>query len=188
MTPPKVKREYGALATGDRPPDEPPWRWDGGRAAIHQPYEGGRGQLERPLRLALSLVVDIRDPIQRARDRIAARAELVDMSISKSVADAEKFDWRSALRLPRDGKCKAPRHLLQPGDVRRRDRLGDICPQSTPQLTQGLDTVRCLISDGCSSVVGETTRRGSYDPRRGGEMPLGSGGGNDATRRFRCAV
>jgi hypothetical protein len=42
-------------------------------------YKGGRGELERLLRLALSPVVDIRDPIQRARDRIAARAELVVM-------------------------------------------------------------------------------------------------------------
>ncbi|MGB8399529.1 Hint domain-containing protein [Bradyrhizobium sp.] len=42
-------------------------------------YKGGRGELERLLRLALSPVIDIRDPIQRARDRIAARAELVVM-------------------------------------------------------------------------------------------------------------
>ena len=41
-------------------------------------YKGGRGELERLLRLAVSPVVDIRDPIQRARARIAARAELVD--------------------------------------------------------------------------------------------------------------
>jgi hypothetical protein len=40
-------------------------------------YKGGRGELERLLRLALSPVVDIRDPIQRARARIAARADLV---------------------------------------------------------------------------------------------------------------
>lgn len=40
-------------------------------------YKGGRGELERLLRLALSPVVDIRDPIQRARNRIAARAKLV---------------------------------------------------------------------------------------------------------------
>jgi Hint domain len=37
-------------------------------------YEGGRGELERLLRLAVSRVVDIRDPIQRTRDRIAAKA------------------------------------------------------------------------------------------------------------------
>jgi hypothetical protein len=42
-------------------------------------YKGGRGELERLLRLALSPVVDIRDPIQRARDRIGARAELIVM-------------------------------------------------------------------------------------------------------------
>jgi hypothetical protein len=41
-------------------------------------YHGGRAELEGLLRLALSPVVDVRDPIQRARDRIAARAELVD--------------------------------------------------------------------------------------------------------------
>ena len=40
-------------------------------------YKGGRGELERLLRLAVSPVIDIRDPILRARDRIAARAELV---------------------------------------------------------------------------------------------------------------
>lgn len=40
-------------------------------------YKGGRGELERLFRLALSPVVDIRDPIQRTRDRIAARAKLV---------------------------------------------------------------------------------------------------------------
>jgi hypothetical protein len=44
-------------------------------------YQGGRGELERLLRLAVSPVVDIRDPIQRARARIAARAELVDAQI-----------------------------------------------------------------------------------------------------------
>jgi len=44
-------------------------------------YKGGRGELERLLRLAVSPVVDIRDPIQRARGRIAARSELVDVSI-----------------------------------------------------------------------------------------------------------
>jgi len=42
-------------------------------------YKGGRGELERLLRLALSPVVDIRDPIQRARARIAARIDLVVM-------------------------------------------------------------------------------------------------------------
>jgi hypothetical protein len=42
-------------------------------------YKGGRGEVERLLRLAVSPVVDIRDPSQRARDRIAARAELADI-------------------------------------------------------------------------------------------------------------
>ena len=42
-------------------------------------YRGLRGELDRWLRLAASPVIDIRDPIQRARKRIAARAELVDV-------------------------------------------------------------------------------------------------------------
>jgi hypothetical protein len=42
-------------------------------------YRGARGELERLLRLAASSVIDIRDPIQRARERIAARAKLVDV-------------------------------------------------------------------------------------------------------------
>jgi Hint domain len=41
-------------------------------------YRGGREELEGLLRLAFSPLIDVRDPIQRARDRIAARAELVD--------------------------------------------------------------------------------------------------------------
>jgi Hint domain len=41
-------------------------------------YHGGRAELQGLLRLALSPIVDVRDPIQRARDSIAARAELVD--------------------------------------------------------------------------------------------------------------
>jgi hypothetical protein len=41
-------------------------------------YEGGRHELKRLLRLAVSPVVDIRDPIQKTRARIAARAELID--------------------------------------------------------------------------------------------------------------
>jgi len=41
-------------------------------------YTGARGELERLLRLAVSPVVDIRDPILRARNRLAARAELVE--------------------------------------------------------------------------------------------------------------
>ena len=39
-------------------------------------YKGGRAELQGLLRLALSPVVDVRDPVQRAYDRIAARAEL----------------------------------------------------------------------------------------------------------------
>jgi hypothetical protein len=42
-------------------------------------YKGSRGEVERLLRLAVSPVIDIRDPSQRARDQIAARAELADM-------------------------------------------------------------------------------------------------------------
>ena len=38
---------------------------------------GGRAELNGLLRLALSPIVDVRDPVQKARDRIAARAELV---------------------------------------------------------------------------------------------------------------
>jgi hypothetical protein len=41
-------------------------------------YYGGRAELQALLRLALSPIVDVRGPIERARDRIAARAELVD--------------------------------------------------------------------------------------------------------------
>jgi hypothetical protein len=40
---------------------------------------GGRAELQGLLRLALSPIVDMRDPVQRARDRIAARAELVNV-------------------------------------------------------------------------------------------------------------
>jgi hypothetical protein len=42
-------------------------------------YKGVGGELERLLRLAMSPVIDIRDPILRARNRIAARAELADI-------------------------------------------------------------------------------------------------------------
>src|SRR5262249_22086265 len=42
-------------------------------------YTGARGELARLLQLAVSPVVDIRDPILRARNRLAARAELVDI-------------------------------------------------------------------------------------------------------------
>jgi Hint domain len=42
-------------------------------------YEGSHGELERLVRSVVSPVVDIRDPTLRARDRIAARAKLVDI-------------------------------------------------------------------------------------------------------------
>ncbi|SHJ86128.1 intein N-terminal splicing region [Bradyrhizobium lablabi] len=42
-------------------------------------FYGGRAELQGLLRLALSPIVDVRDPIQRARARIDARAELVDV-------------------------------------------------------------------------------------------------------------
>jgi hypothetical protein len=45
-------------------------------------YRGARGELERLLRLAVSPVLDIRDPIQKARARIAARADLVEAEAS----------------------------------------------------------------------------------------------------------
>jgi hypothetical protein len=38
----------------------------------------GRAELQGLLRMALSHIVDVRDPIQRARDHIAARVELAD--------------------------------------------------------------------------------------------------------------
>jgi Hint domain len=62
--------EYERLYGGDERPAMQPF------APILK-YKGGRGELERLLRLALSPVVDIRGPIQRARDRIAGRAELI---------------------------------------------------------------------------------------------------------------
>jgi hypothetical protein len=49
-------------------------------------YEGGHGELERLLRLAP--VVDIRDSIQRARGRIAARAEKSNPTMNRGSADA----------------------------------------------------------------------------------------------------
>jgi hypothetical protein len=41
-------------------------------------YRGGREELRGLLRLAVSPIVDVRDPIQKAYDRIAARAELAN--------------------------------------------------------------------------------------------------------------
>jgi hypothetical protein len=44
-------------------------------------YRGARGELERMLQLAVSPVLDIRDPIQRARSKIAARARSLQTEI-----------------------------------------------------------------------------------------------------------
>ena len=44
-------------------------------------YQGVRGELDRMLRLAASPVLDIRDPIQRARSKIAARARSLQREI-----------------------------------------------------------------------------------------------------------
>jgi hypothetical protein len=41
---------------------------------------GIRAELQGLLRLPLSPIIDARDPVQRARDRIAARAELVSVA------------------------------------------------------------------------------------------------------------
>jgi hypothetical protein len=41
-------------------------------------YTGARGELERLLRLAASPIIHMRDPILRARKRIAARSELLE--------------------------------------------------------------------------------------------------------------
>jgi Hint domain len=64
--------EYERLYGGD---EQPPMK----SFAPVIKYRGGRGEVERLLRLAMSPVVDIRDASQRARDRIAARAELADI-------------------------------------------------------------------------------------------------------------
>jgi hypothetical protein len=44
-------------------------------------YQGARGELERLLRWAVSPVLDIRDPIQKARARIAARARAIETEV-----------------------------------------------------------------------------------------------------------
>jgi hypothetical protein len=46
-------------------------------APIHS--YGGRAELQGLLRLALSPIADVRDPVQRARDSIAARSELLNV-------------------------------------------------------------------------------------------------------------
>jgi hypothetical protein len=61
----EYERMYGA---GERAPMKP--------FAPTIYFKGARGEVERLLRKAVSPVVDIRDPSQRARDRIAARVEL----------------------------------------------------------------------------------------------------------------
>jgi hypothetical protein len=60
--------EYERMYGSERPPMKP--------FAPTIYYKGARGEVERLLRKAVSPVVDIRDPSQRARDRIAARVEL----------------------------------------------------------------------------------------------------------------
>jgi Hint domain len=64
----EYERLYGA---GERPAMRP--------FAPILNYKGARGELERLLRLAVSPVIDIRDPSQKARERIAARAEVVEI-------------------------------------------------------------------------------------------------------------
>jgi hypothetical protein len=59
----EYERLYG---NAPQPPMKPFARYLG--------YPGGRAELQGLLRLALSKIVDVRDPIHRARDRIAARA------------------------------------------------------------------------------------------------------------------
>ena len=46
-------------------------------------YSGARAHLKALLRLGVSRVVDVRDPIQRAYDRIAARGALRSLSVTE---------------------------------------------------------------------------------------------------------
>jgi hypothetical protein len=64
--------EYERLYGSDERPAMTPF-------APRLQYYGGRAELQGLLRLALSPLVDVRDPIQRARARIDARAELVNV-------------------------------------------------------------------------------------------------------------
>jgi Hint domain len=64
--------EYERLYGSDERPSMKPF------APVFRDY-GGRAELQGLLRLALSPVVDLRDPVQRARVRIAARAERVSV-------------------------------------------------------------------------------------------------------------
>jgi len=63
--------EYERLYGSDVPAMKP--------FALHYRHYSGRAELQGLLRLALSPVVDVRDPVQRARVRISERAELVSM-------------------------------------------------------------------------------------------------------------
>ncbi|MGA2999445.1 Hint domain-containing protein [Bradyrhizobium sp.] len=66
----EYERRYGAEAGGAMKPFAPILE-----------YRGTAGELERLLRLAVSPVLDIRDPIQKARARIAARADLIETEV-----------------------------------------------------------------------------------------------------------
>jgi hypothetical protein len=63
--------EYERLYGNDERPAMEPF------APVVRHY-GGRAELQGLLRLSLSPIADVRDPVQRARDRITARAKLVD--------------------------------------------------------------------------------------------------------------
>jgi hypothetical protein len=64
--------EYERLYGGDTPAMKP--------FAPILKYKGGRGELTRLARLAVSPVTDIRDPVQKARARIKARAEALELT------------------------------------------------------------------------------------------------------------
>jgi Hint domain len=63
--------EYERLYGNDERPPMKPF------APVVRHY-GGRAELQGLLRLSLSPIADVRDPVQKARDRISARAEPVD--------------------------------------------------------------------------------------------------------------
>jgi hypothetical protein len=64
--------EYERLYGSEEPPASKPF------APVILGY-GGRAELQGLLRLALSPIVDVLDPVQRARSRIAERSELVNV-------------------------------------------------------------------------------------------------------------
>jgi hypothetical protein len=64
----EYERLYGADKRPAMKPFAPILKWT-----------GARGELERLFRLAVSPVIDVRGPILRARNRIAARAQLLDI-------------------------------------------------------------------------------------------------------------